>query len=829
MTKRDMIASIATGKYLAVSMTMFCSILYADSVELKNAWTSCGRTLRVYDGTQIDNVRHVDVEGADEVVLSLRAASPKNENPTFKILAEYGSCESNGCMRISFNSRHERRICGYFGGKRIFSRAGILDDGKLHHVALSVLRGKRMALYVDGVEVGFSEAPDYQFPKGYLAIAQRVYTLDPFDADWWKRYWATLHFRGIVDDVVLRSGSFDPSSVAGGPYPRTVEYTIKPDPFGCMPKWEKPKTTRRYLHGPFSERMYTFWREGKIVYGDVEHTPDWSLHPKKLEGHAIWLVHGKDDKSFDFRSAQLSVTEDGIPEHSQTWRDGDMEVTLSAAVPFGRKPTGHVRLSVKNNGAGRIVHPFAFLVRADKEMSLVFDAPDVYRIYNPAVESWFAMQTTNLVFSGKVVRCGDRFVAAHGDGFSWDAKKGAMRFTVALESGETCCFELDIGKGAGDTLSYDQAVESMRSSWKGELAKLSLLKLPADKATACLARNFAVQMLQCLAMPTNGDFVLPRQGGLQRFVWPWDAADFLAGLDLVGYGGYVRKVIDFYFGQCQQASGEFGPFRHKWACDTSCVLESFANHCIVANDTDCWRRYRDSAMRAFGWIERKRLSGGGLFPSMISTDAGVATRHWVMTDARNVLAYKKLIKAAEFFRDDNLLALKTAEGQYRAEMVKVLDVWRAKYAGMDELRIPSTTDGEEDDALERLRSTGPGALIGIGVLTEDELFRVRRWLLRRGYAHENGLYKNFASRDSACAHHIWYTTSGELLWLRAWLSVGRKDMAEKALEACMLTAVTDEYYVGERYHDANPWYYPWSPNASGMGRILQMISEIKKQ
>ena len=162
-------------------------------------------------------------------------------------------------------------------------------------------------------------------------------------------------------------------------------------------------------------------------------------------------------------------------------------------------------------------------------------------------------------------------------------------------------------------------------------------------------------------------------------------------------------------------------------------------------------------------------------------------------------------------------------------MVKVLDVWRAKYAGMDELRIPSTTDGEEDDALERLRSTGPGALIGIGVLTEDELFRVRRWRLRRGYAHENGLYKNFASRDSACAHHIWYTTSGELLWSRAWLSVGRKDMAEKALEACMLTAVTDEYYVGERYHDANPWYYPWSPNASGMGRILQMISEIKKQ
>ena len=48
-------------------------------------------------------------------------------------------------------------------------------------------------------------------------------------------------------------------------------------------------------------------------------------------------------------------------------------------------------------------------------------------------------------------------------------------------------------------------------------------------------------------------------------------------------------------------------------------------------------------------------------------------------------------------------------------------------------------------------------------------------------------------------------------------------LPEKALDACIKFALTDELYVGERYHDANPWYYPWSPNASGSGRLTLML------
>ena len=782
----------------------------------------------VYDGSQKGNVRHLDAPKGNDAVLSLRTASPKSENPTFVVLAEYGPYESNNCIRISFNGRRERRVCGCYGGVRVFSPPGVLDDGKLHHVALSVSPGREMELFIDGKKASSEKIPDNGFPAGYLAIAQRVHTLDPIEEAGWRKYWSTLHFRGVIDDVRLVEGKFSPCCVDGGVQAKSIDYGIPPDRHDKVPTWERPKTTRRYLHGPFSERMYTYWREGKIVFGEVVHNSAWSIHPNELEDHAVWLVHGENDDSFDFRTARLSVTDDGIPEHCQTWTAGALEVSLSAVVPFGRRPSGHVRLSVRNSGYKKITHPFAVLVRAGKEMKLVYGAPDVYDIYNPDVSTWLAMPPTNLVFKANEVRCGERFVAVHGDGFSWDAKNGALRFDVELEPGASRSVELEIGKGASDGLRYDEAAQSMRSSWNGELAKLDMANLPKDAETLRLTKNFAVQMLQCLAMPTQGDFVLPRQGGLQRFVWPWDAAAFLAGLDLIGYGGYVKKALDFYFGQCQRDSGEFGPFRHKWACDTACVLESFANHCLVSKDADCWRKYRDQAMCAFGWIERMRSSGGGLFPSMVSTDAGVASRHWVMTDARNVIAYGKFVKAAELFADRDLAALKTAEKGYRAEMKKVLDVWREAYRGKDELRIPSTSDGSDDDGLERFRYPDPGAIADAGFLTQEELLRVRRWLLRRGFAHERGMYKNIAARDPACRHHVWYTTSAELGWMRAWLRVGRRDMARKALESSMLTAITDEYYVGERYHDANPWFYPWSPNASGMGRILMMISQMNK-
>ena len=33
-----------------------------------------------------------------------------------------------------------------------------------------------------------------------------------------------------------------------------------------MLEWQRAKTTRRYIHPPKAERMYTLWADGKIIY-----------------------------------------------------------------------------------------------------------------------------------------------------------------------------------------------------------------------------------------------------------------------------------------------------------------------------------------------------------------------------------------------------------------------------------------------------------------------------------------------------------------------------------------------------------------------------------
>ena len=771
----------------------------------------------VYDGSQSNNVIEASVAGQRRVTLSFRVQSPANENPIYVILAEYGQPATNNSFRLTFNGRRERRICGFYGDVRVYSVPNVLDDGLLHHVALDIEPGRSMTLYVDGQQADTAAVPDRGFAHGPLAVAQRMVA-------------SRTQFRGRIEDVELTAGG--PRFVAAmdgtKPVPPIAKpLTLPPDPYAMTPTWERPKTTRRYLHGPFAERLLTFWREGKIAFGEVEHKDDWSLsYFKDLHAHAAWLVHGAGDEPFDFRSAEMMIPEGGEPDHAQKWRVGPLEVTLAACAPFGRKPSAFIRLAARNVGSTDLRESLAFLLREGLESKLIFGAPDVYKAYNPSVADWAAISPKGWRRDGNVMRHGERFVAFADAPFTWDAEKGAARFAFDLKPGEAKSIELEIGKGECQAIGYDAARKAMLADWAKELAKL---KLPSAPQSTRIIRNLTVQMLQCLSMPTEGDFVLPRQGGLQRYVWPGDADCFLEALDAIGYGAYVAKCIDFYYSHCQRANGEAGPFRNNWAGDTASVLRSFARHCAVTGDAECWRRWREAAFKAFGWIEAKRHEGDGLFPSMKATDHPAVLRAWGSNDLKGLEAYVAFLSATEKFGDSRMTEVKSAEASYRAALTKAMDAQRRKYAGKDEFEVPITADGYDDPFLEMFMFyLHPGRFAENGLLTPDEMMRLRTWLMRRGYANANGLYANNPlSRNPERRNHIWYTTWTELHWFRAWQRVGRSDLAEKTLDACLKYALTDELYVGERYHDANPWYYPWSPNASGSGRITMMLLERK--
>ena len=795
----------------------------------------------VYDGSQSNNVIETSIAGQKRATLSFRVQSPAEENPTYVVLSEYGQVSADNSFRVTFNGRRERRICGFYGNVRVYSAPNAIDDGRLHDVALDVEPGNMMTLYLDGKPVDTASVPNLGFAKGPLAIAQRVEK----DASGCVRRaernrWS--HFRGRIEEVEVTAVGRASTQAAtetdaisardDARPPVAMPLTLPPNKYAMTPKWERPKTTRRYLHGPFAERMLTFWREGKVAFGEVEHRDDWSIeYMRDVHAHVAWLVHGADDEPFDFRAAELELPEGGEPDHAQRWRIGTLEVGLAACAPFGRKPSAFVRLTVRNIGEKAVREPFAFLLREGLESKLLFGAPDVYKVFNPSPADWAAIPPAGWRRDGEVMRHGERFVAFNGAvPFAWDARKGAVRFALDVEPGGKVSVEMEIGKGDRSGIGHAAARTAMYADWTNELARL---RIPAgmEKRRARIIRNLAVQMLQCLSLPTKGDFVLPRQGGLQRYVWPGDADCFLEALDAIGYGDHVAKVIDFYYTHCQRDSGEAGPFKNNWAGDTASVLKTFARHCTVTDDEACWRRWRDAAFKAFGWIQSKRVEGGGMFPAMKSSDHAAVLRAWGSNDLKGQEAYRAFAAVAAKFGDPRASEVVAAEADWYAALAKVMDVWRAKSVGKDEFEVPMSADGCDDPFLETFMFyMHPGRFAENGLLSADEMMRLRTWLIRRGYANPNGLYANQISRAPECRDHIWYTTWSELQWFRAWRRVGRDDLAEQALEACLRYALTDELYVGERYHDANPWYYPWSPNASGSGRIVMMLhSKGKKE
>ena len=602
---------------------------------------------------------------------------------------------------------------------------------------------------------------------------------------------------------------------------------IAPDD-GVVPRWEKPKTTRRYLHGPLSERLLTFWREGKLVFAENEHNADWHLPYSQQSAHAAWLVRG-DGTPFDFKAAKLNVTSGGEPDHSQSWSDDGVRVGLSACSPFGRKPSIFARASFANESGAPVEREFLVLLRRAPEMMLVHSGPDVYSFYRADVDKWMKITAADWVREGDSFRSGDRFVSFGNSGdvvLSWDSEKGGVKFSVSLKPGETKTVDFVLGRGEKPSIGYDAARSSMKASWKSELSRLVLPETARrDRERRKLVRHLAVQMLQCIAMPANGaNHVLPRQGGLQRLVWPGESIHVVTALNLIGLSNYADGICDFYMTHCVQESGEAGPFRNNWAGDTAYVLRIFAQHCVATRNTAMWRRHSEKAARSFAWIRAKRTADG-LFPAMKSTDSHSGLQHWGHTDLVNMEALEWYAKACEMFEEANAAEVRAEWKDYRAAMVKILDGWRAKSKGKDELFLPITATGESE---EELVSQGffylhPAGFAESGLLTTDELLRLRKNILRRGFANENGLYMRHPSPVPEFNRHIWYTTWSEKQWMAAWMRAGKFDLARQTLDATLKYSVSDEFIVGERYHDTNPWYFPWSPNASGSGRIVQML------
>ena len=601
-----------------------------------------------------------------------------------------------------------------------------------------------------------------------------------------------------------------------------------------MENWVKPRTTRRYLHPPRAERMFTLWPEGKIIFGEniYQDIIGGSGAPTylNLTSSGIWLVHSKYGRKFDFRKTENVIRPDGVPVHGIVNRFGGFKMELEAFCDIGRKPTCFIRIRLTNEAPYTATDKLGLVVRTGKEKQLIYGSPDCYGSHDPEVADFRAQPATFAEENG-ILRSGEVFITSRcGQATEFDAESGILWCKPVLAAGETVDWILSFGKGEAFAFDYEAEKQKTVLWWHDELSRIRNLpdSLQKNADAMTMIRHLTAQMLQCHSCYVGYDYYFLRQGGLQRLVWPWDAAPAIEALGRLGYDDYMEEIFHYYFDLRLKSDGELDNIGEFWACNTACALYSLATRCLQTKDRTFWDRYRDKAFLAFDWIRRKRAETvpgngvyAGLFPALRGCDWDHTFQAWGTTDLWNMFGIEALSKAAEFFKDPCAAEVRGEYDDYFAVMKRLLRPYEEEAAKTGLLRIPLCPSGNDRALLEDFHPyLLHGVFVWSGLVDNGNIEKAYQWQVRHGMA-KNGLHGHMPYRDGNT--HIWYTSYTDYYWFRTRLRLGQRETARQIIEAQVHFSMTPEYYMVERYCDNDPWFVPWSPNCSASGRLINML------
>ena len=605
-----------------------------------------------------------------------------------------------------------------------------------------------------------------------------------------------------------------------------------------MNEWQRPKTTRRYVHPPMCERVVNLWSEGKITVGEVEMNPGPAVpdYHQTVIGCGIWPVYGEEMTAADFKTSEPIMYEDGIPVHALRNRFGAVDMRIEAVCDTERKTTCFLKVDIENPTDTVVCETIGFYVRTGLESVLIFDAPDVYRSYAPDVQVWKEAKCTWSA-DGSIYRDGDYFITTSGDvDLSFDEERGLAYADVSLKAGKTKTLYFTLGKGEIVTRDYDEQVKDTVAFYKKELGRINNLPvaLSADDEKVSLIRNLTIQMLQCFARPVGEDFVLCRQGGLQRRMWPFEALYALEALNRLGdFDDYVEPAVSVYFDVMQAEDGEVIPLGLPWAMASACALYSFADYAMMRGGREYYEKYRDAAMRAYECIKRTRASTlptqgvvVGLYPPRQSCDCEFVFQSWTFTDTMNLIGIRKFLDAAVCFADPMVEDIKQECEDYCSAIQSCLDRAKELAGESDEMAISSFVPGFVGD--EKLFAFPPfiGVMMEALEVEHDDVIRIMNHMQRRERI-KNGLYwrmpTHYYRHDPDGVVREWYPTLDDCYWFNTFARLGMYDRCDEIIDATINYSMTDEGYMQERYHERNPYFTPWSPNASGNGRMISML------
>ena len=614
--------------------------------------------------------------------------------------------------------------------------------------------------------------------------------------------------------------------------------------------WKQPFTNKRYLHPPFAENMFTMWPDFRVICGDiVEITSGY-------RSSGFRILYGDELLSPDFSKVIYKTRADGVPVHSICYNYGRFKLHMESFCDIDRRPTSYTKFTVENITDTIVSDMIAILPRTGREDHLVGMEVDCYAHYDSNVHNWGMLKSdwclkgnmlTDNEYNILLQDLDDLDIHWQGDenGLVWYKRK-LLKLRFTLEPGQSVNFTCAFRHGQVLAFNYDIEKEKSIAFWKNELSRLNVI--PGGEKYKELVKNIIAQCLQMFSYPVGKNYVLPRQGGLQRVIWPVEAIEFLIALDRLGdFRDYTETAYETFFFTLQVKDGEErGAIQNlsgqPWGSITGGSVWGCARHILYLDSREVFDKFRDNLYLAFEWMQKQRsktrhgeFEGIGLFPPMKSCDWPGVFQSWCLTDAVNLIGYRWLAKVFEHFNDTYAEDIRASYEDYMGCMKNILKKEVEKNDRFDEIIITNKVGVETTDPPSGAYfSDGPAMLIRAGVIPagskiskQVEAFFRNRGLMKNGFTGlmNDGLIFQGHNSDP-WAGHTWYTSFSDMCWFYNWLESDERNKAEETLMAQLKWGMSAEYYLLERYADNDPYWTPWMPNASANGRLLMMMSDF---
>lgn len=620
--------------------------------------------------------------------------------------------------------------------------------------------------------------------------------------------------------------------------------------------WERPKTSRVYLHPHGSERLVMAQPDMKIVDLDL----CYNEKHYDLPGFGAHLLVGEDPCDFDTELTRWKRPEGGLPIYTLYSPDPESgcETTMTVFSDTERIPASYCEVKIKNPHNEITRATLGILPRfatADHYLTGLHDTG--YEPYNCNARQWYLCRKNPFSPTSE-----DPLTARAEDGYgeirilssdpcgsirwiSREEQKNRMkahdyyRYDCVLQPGESATVRFVLRKDStAGCRSYDDALKETVRFWSEIQKKVKILPDNPGKNTEDMFRQsitVMLQMLQRYKNPIDNDLIFARQGDVGRFLWVWEAVHFLTLLDRVGLSSYVTDAYRTFFRLWQKESGkEKGKLDNPyvpWDNTTGACLAGLSYHLTVQNDPALFAEFHDRMTLAADYIQYRRSLAGeneyqGLFPAGQGSDWGEIGQHWTFTDAVNAYGLGIMAKCYENFGATDAASIRAVYTDYHKTLKDILNRLAAEHHGEHAYILPHILGISFEESYNHCFYTaGAPYLLLLDIMEPDsEIFEQMENFYREiGFLDDEhglaGRMTNDACGADGLYGHVYYTGVAEPCWIHAWTKRGETEKAEKYANGILRYNVTPEYMVCERYASVDPWFTPWQPNASGAGRL----------